>query len=577
MKHKSNPMWLLLFILILASLSCNLFTPKTSIMPVNETSPNSTKAAPISNLLGDEFRSETGGFSIHKIKEYDFKEVIGIVSMAAPNANPEVGPVIMAMGGLNEQDSTASELLEKARKESSALTFSKEQKVKVSEEDGWVMEVKGGYNGSPIAGRMVVVMVTPRQQFTLIALAPKERWEELLPIYEAALASITFFEAKPDATSIPAPTGESAGDPPTQEATAVLPTATPKVAAQKTEKQEIRQWATSARAASEYGSSGWSAMQAVGKPNVDKCGDNTSAWASKKPDSIDWIELTYPIAVVPTSINIYQSYNPSQVYEVDAIDTNGDIYILWAGEPKKVDTCPDLMTISLELDEIIQVQKIKILVDQSVLGLGWSEIDAVELVGTLPEGQSGSTTVPQKPTPSVGDSSLKKFNGWMAGSVYQGYLKVIPGRTRVEELNALMGLTGKRSTETFKPRPSHANTFIFDLKRDEMKAWIAVDTAGVVYSKSITPNTYPSDYRLTTVNKATYDKLDAIFKREQAIPYAVMANLLESPGFMSEQVLREDGRMEDHFNWYNANGDRLIGMFYDGQLTGIAGLVFLPK
>lgn len=149
--------------------------------------------------------------------------------------------------------------------------------------------------------------------------------------------------------------------------------------------QEIHQWAVSATASTQYSESSWNAEQATGAPNVMECGDNGLAWASSNGDSVEWLELAYAIPVVPTEIVIHQSYNPSQVIEVDVIDTDGNTYIAWKGTPKSVSICPDKMTITLELEEKIIVNKVVVTIDQSVLNLGWNEIDAVELVGTAPE------------------------------------------------------------------------------------------------------------------------------------------------------------------------------------------------
>jgi hypothetical protein len=165
----------------------------------------------------------------------------------------------------------------------------------------------------------------------------------------------------------------------------------------------------------------------------------------------------------------------------------------------------------------------------------------------------------------------------MAGPVYQGYLKVIPGKTTAAELDGLMGLTGKRSTENWKPRPDHADTFIYNLGKDNMLAWISVTTDGVVYKKSISSNTYPSDFQLSTVTKKSYDQLNAIFQRDQVIPYNVAANTLQSPGFLRELWLREDGKMVATYEWFNAAGDHISGFFYDGKLTGMAGLAYISK
>lgn len=145
---------------------------------------------------------------------------------------------------------------------------------------------------------------------------------------------------------------------------------------------EIRQWASFARASSQFDDPNWSANRAVGEPDVFECGDNIRAWASLDDDTIEWIELTYRTAVTPTQINIYQNLNPSQVVEVQMTALDGTKYIAWEGYPEKVETCPDLMTIELELTKKILVNKVRITIDQRVSGWGWNEIDAVELVGT---------------------------------------------------------------------------------------------------------------------------------------------------------------------------------------------------
>jgi hypothetical protein len=145
--------------------------------------------------------------------------------------------------------------------------------------------------------------------------------------------------------------------------------------------QYLRQWAISATASSEYGSTSWTAMQATGAPNVDECGDNSQAWASFSNNTLEWIELTYATPVVPTEINIYQSYNPSQVVQVDVISPDGITYTVWTGTPEFVEFCPDLMTITVDLDEEILAKKVVVIIDQSVLKTSWNEIDAVELVG----------------------------------------------------------------------------------------------------------------------------------------------------------------------------------------------------
>jgi hypothetical protein len=143
----------------------------------------------------------------------------------------------------------------------------------------------------------------------------------------------------------------------------------------------IRQWAGSATASSEFGSSSWAAYQATGKPDVDICSDNGLAWASSSSNTLEWVELSYDIPVAPTEVNIYQSLNPSQVIKVQMTDTNGIQYSVWSGNVEIVKNCPYLMTIPIELGVSVKINKVMIVIDQSVLGVGWDEIDAVELVG----------------------------------------------------------------------------------------------------------------------------------------------------------------------------------------------------
>jgi hypothetical protein len=109
-----------------------------------------------------------------------------------------------------------------------------------------------------------------------------------------------------------------------------------------------------------------------------------------------------------------------------------------------------------------------------------------------------------------------------------------------------------------------------------MTGFISVTTDGVVYKKSVTPKIYPEDFALSTVSRATYDELNAIYNRDKVIPYAVMANMLGSPGFLYEQYYRpDDNTMVSFYTWLSGKGERMSGFFYNGKLTGMAGLVYL--
>ncbi len=143
---------------------------------------------------------------------------------------------------------------------------------------------------------------------------------------------------------------------------------------------DLRQWAATASASSEYGSSDWSARQATGAPNTLECGDTITAWASSSSSGQDWLEVGYSLAVVPSTINIHQSYNPGSIVKVEVKDTSGNYTTVYTASPVLLDTCP--YTLSIPVSGIsTPVNVVRITLDQSVVQ-DWNEIDAVELIGS---------------------------------------------------------------------------------------------------------------------------------------------------------------------------------------------------
>jgi len=394
MSPKISRIYTVIAILALASLACGLpFSSKKTTAPASDqpkttatTSANTATLQP-----GERYDSPGGGFSLIKVPKYTFTDTLGIVTMLAPDGNQDTGPIILVMGGLNKEANTNEEMLAKFKDQNNAIQITSESPVTLDGKTGIAGEVAGTQNGTKVRGRVVIVMATPYQQFTAMAIAPEDRWEkELAPLMDAVMASIKFIEPEPLAEIDEEPTQE----PTQEEKPTIVPSATT-----ETKPGEIRQWAKTARASSQYGNDDWSAKQATGAPNTDQCGDHPTAWASANSNGKAWLELTYETPVVPTQVNIYQSYNPSQVVEVQLITTTGKAYSIYSGAPEEISICPDEASISLDLTKKIVVNKVKIFIDQSKLGLGWNEIDAVELVGTLPEGAS------QQPPAQQGQST----------------------------------------------------------------------------------------------------------------------------------------------------------------------------
>jgi len=307
--------------------------------------------------LGEEYRSEEGGYAFHTIPDYTVEEFLGMTNMQETEADPNVGPAIYMMGGADEGDATSEQLYDDFMSDLDVdVEVSDPQEILIDGKSGLMADVSGDEEGQEVAGRVVFIAVSDEQAFTMIGAAPAERWEdEFSALFDAVLASVAFFE--------PAVEPE-----PTEEANL----------------GEVNiQWASTATASSEYGDPNWSAAQATGAPDVPECGDYASAWAAEGYDTIEWIELTYDAPVLPTEVNIFQTYNPNQVTKVELRDLEGNYHTIYTGFPAdESDTCPFLLHIPVEgVDK--QVDGVKITIDQSVLET-WNEIDAVELVG-VPE------------------------------------------------------------------------------------------------------------------------------------------------------------------------------------------------
>jgi hypothetical protein len=146
---------------------------------------------------------------------------------------------------------------------------------------------------------------------------------------------------------------------------------------------QIRQWAAGATASSEFSDPEWAANQASGAPDTQRCGDYQTAWATAASDTIETLVLTYTLSVHVSGINIVQSFNPNQVVQVELLGVFDRGIAVYEGQPVQVDQpCPFILSIPIEKTEE-QFNKVRVTIDQSVLGLGWNQIDAVELVGDL--------------------------------------------------------------------------------------------------------------------------------------------------------------------------------------------------
>jgi hypothetical protein len=146
----------------------------------------------------------------------------------------------------------------------------------------------------------------------------------------------------------------------------------------------ISQWGSSAEASSEFADPEWSASQVIGSPDAPGCGDYQFAWASAGSDAVETLEVIFQNEVYPLEIYIHQSFNPDQVVKVEVLNpTTGAYYTVHQKNPVQVDRpCPYVLEIVIKGIDF-KTNQIRITVDQSQLGLGWNEIDAVRLVGSF--------------------------------------------------------------------------------------------------------------------------------------------------------------------------------------------------
>ena len=201
----------------------------------------------------------------------------------------------------------------------------------------------------------------------------------------------------------------------------VTPTPTPNDAVVAV---ELRQWASAADGTSQYGTDSWSFAQATGAPDTNSCGDLSSAWASESGTGSDILALEYDTAVVPSEINIYQTFNPGSIIKVEVAnrDTGATFELANSADPPGNTPCPGVFTVDASAIDT-PVDGVIIYLDQSIGG-NWNEIDAVELVGTT--GGDGVVQLENEPeyagdtvffavVPN-GEFSYRVPSGWAFGS-----------------------------------------------------------------------------------------------------------------------------------------------------------------
>jgi len=123
----------------------------------------------------------------------------------------------------------------------------------------------------------------------------------------------------------------------------------------------------------------WGPEQATGFPDTPKPGDVPTAWASLTPDGqAEWLELTYPKAVQPTCVLVFESYNPGAIHKISVFDKAGKEVEVWTGKDPTSATGKSGVS-AIRFTTRFKVDRVRIYLDSAGIA-GWNEIDAVGLI-----------------------------------------------------------------------------------------------------------------------------------------------------------------------------------------------------
>ncbi|MBN1285968.1 MAG: hypothetical protein JXB47_11265 [Anaerolineae bacterium] len=153
-----------------------------------------------------------------------------------------------------------------------------------------------------------------------------------------------------------------------------------------TDEVVVRQWAISAEASSQYGSSSnWSPAQATGAPDTAGCGDQATAWASATSTGQDTLTLSYDTPVIPLEVNIYQTYHPGAIVRVELLEGDSATLTIFEGVDPAL-YCPGVLSIRVRAEAHLETLAYGVRIKINQAERSWTEIDAIELVGLAEDG-----------------------------------------------------------------------------------------------------------------------------------------------------------------------------------------------
>ncbi|XLZ72281.1 PEP-CTERM sorting domain-containing protein [Massilia sp. SR12] len=143
----------------------------------------------------------------------------------------------------------------------------------------------------------------------------------------------------------------------------------------------ISQWGSNVIGfSSQYNTTSWAAAQALGAPDRPTYGDIAGAWAPQsRGGTLEWLSIGFDTAVYATGAVIREVSGNGFLYQIDAIDSFGNLHQVWSGADTSAANTPYNFAVNWS-ETSYTVKGLKVYIDTSRHG-DWEEIDAIQLVG----------------------------------------------------------------------------------------------------------------------------------------------------------------------------------------------------
>ena len=140
----------------------------------------------------------------------------------------------------------------------------------------------------------------------------------------------------------------------------------------------ITQWVSKVHGFSnEYDTTGWSAQQVIGEPDIEKCGDIRGSWTTNTQGK-HYIEVGYEQTVYPTKLIVRENNAVGFVTALSFQDLEGNEHTLVVED--ELTECPGNSIFILEEEIEFPINRVKIHIDANHSN-SYEEIDAIALEG----------------------------------------------------------------------------------------------------------------------------------------------------------------------------------------------------